>query len=63
MLTSTPFTVALRDVLGERFRVHPQDLERYTVAGVQPKLVLTARTIEEAARAVKIVADERASVR
>src|SRR5215467_7586877 len=62
MLTSTPFTVALREVLGERFRVHPQDCGRFPVAGVQPKLVLSARTLDEAARAVKIVAEERASV-
>ena len=62
MLASTPFTVSLREVLGERFRVHPQDTERFRVAGAQPKIVLSARTLDEAARAVKIVAAERATV-
>ena len=62
MLASTPFTVSLREVLGERFRVHPEDCKRFAVAGAQPKLVLSARTLDEAARAVKIVAAERASV-
>jgi len=62
MLASTPFTVALRDVLGERFRVHPDDCARFAVGGVQPKLALSPRTVAEAAAAVKIVADERATV-
>ena len=62
MLASTPFTVSLREVLGERFRVHPQDCARFAVAGAQPKIVLSARTLDEAARVVKIVAGERATV-
>src|SRR5271165_4767112 len=62
MLASTPFTIALRDVLGERFRVHPDDCARSAVGGVVPKLVLSPRTLDEAARAVKIIAGEHASV-
>jgi glycolate oxidase FAD binding subunit len=62
VLASTPFTVSLREVLGERFRVHPQDCERFAVGGAQPKIVLSVRTLDEAARAVKIVAGERATV-
>jgi glycolate oxidase FAD binding subunit len=62
MLASTPFTVSLREVLGERFRVHPHDCERFDVAGAQPKIVLSARTLDEAARAIKIVTGERAAV-
>lgn len=62
MLASTPFTIGLRDVLGERFRVHPDDCARFAVGGAQPKLVLSPRTIDEAASAVKIIAQERASV-
>jgi len=62
MLASTPFTIALKDLLGARFRVHPQECERFAVAGVAPKLVLSPHSTEEAARAVKIIAQERASV-
>lgn len=61
MLASTPFTIALRDVLGERFRVHPDDCARFAVGGAQPKLVLSPRTVDEAARAVKIIAQEGAT--
>ncbi len=61
MLASTPFTVALKEVLGARFRVHPQEVERFRVAGVTPKLVLSPRTVEEGARAVAIIAAERAT--
>jgi glycolate oxidase FAD binding subunit len=62
MLTSTPFTVALKDLLGNRFRVHPQECARFSIASAVPKLVLSPRTTEEAAQAVKIIAQERASV-
>ena len=61
MLASTPFTVALKDVLGERFRVHPQECARFRVAGATPKLVLSPRTLDEAAQAIKIIAAERAT--
>jgi glycolate oxidase FAD binding subunit len=62
MLASTPFTVALRDLLDERFRVHPEDCARFTVSGAAPKLVLSPRTLDEAAKALKIVTGERATV-
>jgi glycolate oxidase FAD binding subunit len=62
MLASTPFTIALKDLLGGRFRVHPRECERFAVAGATPKLVLSPQSIEEAARSVKIIAQERASV-
>lgn len=62
MLASTPFTIALKDLLGARFRVHPQECERFAVVGAVPKLVLSPHSIDEAARAVKIIAQERASV-
>ena len=62
MLTSTPFTIALKDLLGARFRVHPEECARFSVARAAPKLVLSPDSTEEAARAVKIIAQERASV-
>ena len=62
MLASTPFTIALRDVLGERFRVHPDECAQFKVDGAAPKLVLSPRTLDEAARALKIVSGEHATV-
>ena len=62
MLASTPFTIALKDLLGARFRVHPQDCARFAAGGAVPKLVLSPHSTDEAARAVKIIAQERASV-
>ncbi|MBV8222062.1 MAG: FAD-binding oxidoreductase [Candidatus Eremiobacteraeota bacterium] len=62
MLASTPFTVALRELLDERFRVHPDDCARFAVGGAAPKLVLSPRTLDEGAQALKIVAGEHATV-
>ncbi len=62
MLGSTPFSVALADVLGDRLSVHPQDCARFQIAGRTPRLVISPRSVEEAAEAAAGIAAERASL-
>lgn len=62
MLGSTPFSVALADVLHDRLSVHPQDCARFQVAGRTPRLVVSPRSVEEAAEAAAGIAAENASL-
>jgi glycolate oxidase FAD binding subunit len=61
-LRSIPFDIGLRDALGERLRVLPDDCARYSVAGVVPKSVALPRHEQDAALALACASAEGAVV-
>lgn len=61
-LRSIPFDVSLRDALGERMRIHPDDCRKHAVGGAVPVAVVSPKTLEEAALAVRTVANDDATL-
>jgi glycolate oxidase FAD binding subunit len=61
-LRSIPFDIGLRDALGERLRVLPDDCAKYSVAGVVPKSVALPRHVQDAALALACASAEGAVV-
>jgi glycolate oxidase FAD binding subunit len=57
-LEAMPFTLHLRDAVGGRLFVHPQECERYAVGGAVPKAVASPRDAAQAARALLAIASE-----
>lgn len=62
MLGAMPFAVTLRDALAGRLRIHPAECDKYAVCGVAPKVVISPKSLEEAAVAVKAIAGDDASL-
>ena len=62
VLRSIPFDLSLRDALGERLRVLPDDCARYPVSGVTPKSVALPRDAKETAIALAAATAEGAIV-
>jgi len=62
VLRSIPFDLSLRDALGERLRVLPDDCARYPVSGVTPKSVALPRDAKETALALGAATAEGATV-
>ena len=62
VLRSIPFDLTLRDALGERLRVLPDDCARYPVSGVVPKSVALPRDAKETALALAAASAEGAVV-
>lgn len=62
VLRSIPFDLSLRDALGERLRVLPDDCTRYAVSGVTPKSVALPRDAKETALALAAASAEGAVV-
>lgn len=62
VLRSIPFDLTLRDALGERLRVLPDDCAKYPVSGVVPKSVALPRDAKEAALALAAATAEGAVV-
>jgi len=62
VLRSIPFDLSLRDALGERLRVLPDDCARYPVSGVTPKSVALPRDAKETALALMAATAEGAIV-
>jgi len=61
-LRSIPFDIGLRDALGDRLRVLPDDCAPYAIAGVAPKSVALPRNEQEAALALACASAEGAVV-
>lgn len=61
-LRSLPFDMSLRDALGERLRVLPDDCARYAIAGRVPMSVALPRDAKEAALALAAASAEGAVV-
>ncbi len=61
-LRSIPFDIGLRDALGERLRVLPDDCARYAIAGVTPKSVALPHAEQDAALALACASAEGAVV-
>lgn len=59
---SVPFDVSLGDALAQRVRVHPDDCGKHAVGGAVPKVVVSPKTLEEAALAVRTVANDDATL-
>lgn len=62
VLRSIPFDLSLRDALGERLRVLPDDCARFPVSGVVPKSVALPKDAKEAALALAAATAEGAVV-
>lgn len=61
-LRSIPFDIGLRDALGERLRVLPDDCANYAIAGVAPKSVALPRHEQDAALTLACASAEGAVV-
>jgi glycolate oxidase FAD binding subunit len=61
-LRSIPFDIGLRDALGERLRVLPDDCANYAIAGVAPKSVALPRHEQDASLALACASAEGAVV-
>ena len=62
VLRSMPFDLSLRDALGERLRVMPDECADYAIAGAVPKSVALPRDAREAAHALACASAEGAIV-
>jgi glycolate dehydrogenase FAD-binding subunit len=62
VLKSMPFDLSLRDALGERLRVLPDQCAQYDVSGVVPKSVALPSNADEAALAMRAASAEGAVI-
>lgn len=61
-LGSIPFDLTLRDALGARLRVLPDDCAKYAIAGTTPKSVALPRNAKEASLALATAGAEGATI-
>src|ERR1700737_788407 len=62
MIGQLPFAEELQNAVGGRLHVHPRDCQDFALYGMVPKLVVSPASVEEAARAAKVIAEEQESL-